>query len=1386
MIYLKIGISMNIFQNSYIFIILQCMNTLKMKFLITIILSVCVFTPLFSQNSWDETFTALQKAENENKVELAESLLDKALDQAENTYGKKHQAYVLTLHLGVKLAFKSQDFEGGLELAQEELELMKEVSFDQQTQFYIQLLNYTAQLNLQLGNMEDAMLFSKDYMEVLNKENKNSLNHALAVYDYASLRYQNQENDALEYFQEALPMLNDYISQAGSQYLNSLYYVASLLQEKGELDRAANFYDKVIGITQDNNLQNSDLWKISAYQRALIYQENSQNDQAISFYEILKTQLENDQDTERDLYASTKNNLGVLYQKTGQTNKGESLLALSGDDLQSQLNSAAIAFNKGDYTTSLALYSMANDSLSIDTKEDSLQSVKILAQKALVYKQMGNLDSALQLLLSIDRNILKNISGESEEKAITYKNTGDIYLDLADFDSAELYLNESLQQFEGNNKFKTEIEIQTRNSLGVLEQNRTNIDKATSYFTKNLQLIETTLGKQTVEYANTLNNLGSLSLENSDYDLAESYFIDAGYIFNLIYEDDHENNAKVFENLGTIAQSRSRYRQADSLFKLAEKTYLNSLGENHPALLNVYSKLALVKMGEAQYPVAEKYFRKTLELSKTIYGNQSAAYADALSGMGLYYQNTGNLKEAKNNLLNAIDIYVEKLGKLHPSYVTSIENLSSIYQSEGDTEKALPLLNEALEMDSIIYGVNHPKYATTLHNLASLYLANEDFDKAEEYYEKSLVIDEQVYGTDNPVFASTQYNLAVLYQKQEEFEKADSLFSKVSELRKEVLGVNHPDYIFTLYGWGILKQVQNEIDSAYALFSESVDSYLFLFKEYFPSMSESEKAAFYHKVNPVFEAYKDFAIENFQTIPKLKEELFNLQLTTKAMLLNASAKMRNKILNSNDEELISLFSAWQDKKEKAIQYYSFTKEELSEQNINLDEIENSINSMEKELSVKSNLFNAGFGADSINWRMLQNNLEPNTGVVELVRVKKSLKNDSIIYAGLILTDTMEEPQIAVLQEGRRIEQKYFNAYQNLIKYKLMDKISYENLWEWVDQDIPEGLDKLYVSPDGIYNKININTLYSENLGQYLLEKENIRIITSARDLIKTERQILTSDQSTDSVNLSIDSTFISKNDTSTIKENPTLVLIGSPDFSLGRPSDEMKLTAQSTGLLRDFNGGIPPLPGTKVEINAIDSMTKISNWKVSKYMEKEANEILIDSLTAPNILHIATHGFFKTYDADKKISGAQNQGKEENPLLRSGILLSGASIGLAGGLPYENSFEDGLLTAYETMNLNLEGTELVVLSACETGLGDVKNGEGVYGLQRAFLVAGAENLIMSLWTVNDYTTQLLMTEFYRHWTEGDDKFTSFRKAQMKIKEEFPQPYYWAAFTLIGE
>jgi CHAT domain-containing protein len=211
------------------------------------------------------------------------------------------------------------------------------------------------------------------------------------------------------------------------------------------------------------------------------------------------------------------------------------------------------------------------------------------------------------------------------------------------------------------------------------------------------------------------------------------------------------------------------------------------------------------------------------------------------------------------------------------------------------------------------------------------------------------------------------------------------------------------------------------------------------------------------------------------------------------------------------------------------------------------------------------------------------------------------------------------------------------------------------------------------------------------------------------------------------------------------------------------------------------------LPATKIEVENISSTFTDNNWQVSSYLDNDASETNIKQLESPRVLHIATHGYFFEDIPDDlsndRFMGMDRKQVVQNPLLRSGLLFTGANKTLQGD---DIKGENGLLSAYESALLNLRATELVVLSACETGRGEIKNSEGVYGLRKAISDAGAANTIMSLWKVDDNVTQEFMSTFYSAWLSGKTIRKAFNETQLAIKAKYPQPYYWGAFILVGE
>ncbi|MCH8234470.1 MAG: CHAT domain-containing protein [Bacteroidetes bacterium] len=317
-----------------------------------------------------------------------------------------------------------------------------------------------------------------------------------------------------------------------------------------------------------------------------------------------------------------------------------------------------------------------------------------------------------------------------------------------------------------------------------------------------------------------------------------------------------------------------------------------------------------------------------------------------------------------------------------------------------------------------------------------------------------------------------------------------------------------------------------------------------------------------------------------------------------------------------------------------------------------------------------------------------------------------------------------------------------------------DTLSYDHFWSPLKKHL-KGIKTVYFSPDGVFNSLNLQTLYNPDKKKYLMEEVDVRIVTSTKDLLAAK--------------------------------SPTMpynyvILMGNPDFG-----QEAQLLANrnintTTTLDSLARYGISALPGTKIEIENLSELFQQKGWREDVWTEKDATEDHLKNMRKPKVLHIATHGFFEPDDDEHTY--------QNNPLYRSGLLLSGAEKVFQNNENIRGNTqigkEDGVLTAFEAMNLNIENTELVVLSACETGLGEIRNGEGVYGLQRAFQVAGARSLMISLWKVSDQVTQELMVDFYTNWLGGMSKREALKKTQLMLKEKYKSPFYWGAFVLIGE
>ncbi|WP_421877951.1 CHAT domain-containing protein [Marinoscillum sp.] len=881
-----------------------------------------------------------------------------------------------------------------------------------------------------------------------------------------------------------------------------------------------------------------------------------------------------------------------------------------------------------------------------------------------------------------------------------------------------------------------------------------------------LKLIRRGGERKSEEFVNALNNAAYLYGTIGLYSKAINQLNKAESIYNRLATANKELKFNSITDLAFLYTRMGKYSETQELLNEVISERKKIYKDNSRRLIEPYSALGEMFLIKGDYPEAESNFRKSVKIAETVFGDSTLLFAKNLSYMVKLYVELGNYQAALVNATDVLKIRQKVLRDGHILLADTYNDLGNIHYYLGSdlavVDKYYRLAKDITESN---FGQFHPLYAESLKNVAFVHVQRKEYDEALKLLNQADEIWRDALSNLNKSSGEVARIKGDIYSFTGDFKEARKEYERAARYFKILFSDQHPDYLNTQSRLARAYYINGELNKVEDILSETTTSYLAYTKEYFPTLSEEEKSKFWNKIKPDFEFYNTIAVAYSQSKEKYLENMYDFALTTKGLLLSSSRKTRNSIMNSGNAELIELFKQWVEKKEYLTTTVAQSEEQLIENQVDIPKLKDEIAVLEKQLSSISQEFQDSYEFQLYSWNDIRKSLEDNEAAVEIIRYREfdnKFNEDSIRYAALIVTaDTKRNPELVLLKNGKEMEGKHFQYHRNATKYKIPDNRSYQIYWQQIHEVIKDK-DVVYLSPDGIYNQLNVESLLIDDT-TFVIDLQNVRVINNSRTIAALRSREARKEAKKAGAD-----------------ENMTALLMGNPTYYENDANKEAAIKkANSVG-----QGLVQQLPGTETEVNTITKLLKDKGWYTESYLGSNATEEQIKRAQSYTLIHIATHGFFQ--DQTKKGKEPELLFEEDdNPLERAGLLTEGGGDVLVNATKNYN-IQDGILTAYEAMSLNFDQTELIVLSACETGRGEIQQGEGVFGLQRSFLVAGADAIIMSLFQVSDEVTQQLMVEFYNNWINGQDKRTAFNNAQRKIKKEFNDPIYWGAFTMIAK
>ena len=970
-----------------------------------------------------------------------------------------------------------------------------------------------------------------------------------------------------------------------------------------------------------------------------------------------------------------------------------------------------------------------------------------------ISRAAGNYERAEASLVRSIALTEKEKGADDPSLAPALNNLAQVYLERGDYAKAETMFKRSVAIYEKSKGADDPATATALNNLAQFYDTVNDYARAEPLMQRVLALRERALGPAHPDVAVSLNNLGALYDALGDPDRAEQAYKRALAIQEKALAPDHPDAATTIGNLGLLYQRKGDTLRAEQLYQQSLAIKEKALGPRHPDIAPVLDNLGNLYLERGDYARAESMYKRALAIFEQSFGPDSADAAKPLNNLAQVYQAQRNYRQAEPLLQRALSIFEKRFGPEHLDVATALDNLAVLYRYEQQYERAAPLFARALALREKIAGPESAEVAVSLNNIGSLNVSQNNPARSLDLYRRALRIYEKIYGPDHPNVSLFLSNLSSAYYDLNDPARAVEFMVRANDIRERQLGL--------LLGVGSEEQKRLFV----ATLVEENDYTTSLHADAAPSDAAALRLALttvLRRKGRVLDAMSD-------QMGALRRHLAPADRALLQQLTAARAELASLVLRGPG-------------KGAPAEYQSRVKG-LTEK----------VDQLESQVSTRSAQYRAQ--AQPVTLEGVQRATPAGAALVEFTLYRPynakaktwAERYGPPRYLAYVLRP--EGPPVWVsLGAAAPIDAAVTAWRAALANPRRADARSLARAAdELVMRPVRKALGdtrRLFVSPDGALNLIPFGALVDEQQ-RYLVEDYSITYLTSGRDLLRL---------------------------TAKTESRQGALVLADPSFDLGAtragagPADGASAAQGRRSL--DFTGALfSRLPGTEGEARALGATVP----GVKVLTGAQASESALKAVSGPVVLHVATHGFFLPDKprADLALTRGATPGDAatvgENPLLRSGLALAGANSRRAA------DGEDGVLTAYEAAALDLWGTKLVVLSACETGIGEIANGEGVYGLRRALVLAGSESQVMSLWQVSDDATRDLMIDYYKRLQAGEGRTEALRQVQLSMLRSGAQaaaggqrglagqtgqpaaaagdrshPFYWASFIQSGE